>query len=203
MPPASLPALTLLSGANHKYFRCLWQFMKSVLRSPEAQACRLRIYDLGLWPEQKRQLQRAFDVFVMPSLARVFEKKTWLGDKLKHVIEPRVSYRDVRGVHRDYCTSSSTRSARRERRRAERSPYIGRLSIRPGNAGAEPRSDVQPQALEEPHDGGVGHRIGPALTQAARANHYTILTTPGSPSAHVQTMSRSKNRRITSIFVRR
>lgn len=34
-----------------------------------------------------------------PTLARTFNRKTWLGDKLKHVIEPRFSYRDVSGVN--------------------------------------------------------------------------------------------------------
>ena len=35
---------------------------------------------------------------ILPSLARVFDKKTFLGDKLKHVIEPRASFRYVGGV---------------------------------------------------------------------------------------------------------
>lgn len=35
---------------------------------------------------------------IAPSLERTFDRKTWLGDKLKHVIEPRVSYRYVTGV---------------------------------------------------------------------------------------------------------
>lgn len=35
---------------------------------------------------------------VLPSLARIFDKKTFMGDKLKHVIEPRVSYKIVKGV---------------------------------------------------------------------------------------------------------
>ncbi len=35
---------------------------------------------------------------VPPSLERVFNRKTWLGDKLKHVIEPRASFRSVTGV---------------------------------------------------------------------------------------------------------
>jgi LPS-assembly protein len=35
---------------------------------------------------------------VFPSLARVFDKKTVFGDRLKHVIEPRVAYRYVTGV---------------------------------------------------------------------------------------------------------
>jgi LPS-assembly protein len=36
--------------------------------------------------------------FIMPSLARVFDKKTRLGEKLKHVIEPRATYRYVTGI---------------------------------------------------------------------------------------------------------
>jgi len=35
---------------------------------------------------------------IFPSLARVFQKKTFLGDKLKHVIEPRASFTYVGGV---------------------------------------------------------------------------------------------------------
>jgi LPS-assembly protein len=35
---------------------------------------------------------------IAPSLARVFDRKTWLGDKVKHVIEPRASFRYVGGV---------------------------------------------------------------------------------------------------------
>jgi LPS-assembly protein len=35
---------------------------------------------------------------IFPSLGRVFNKKTVFGDKLKHVIEPRVTYRYVNGV---------------------------------------------------------------------------------------------------------
>jgi len=38
-----------------------------------------------------------FDL-IFPSLERVFNRKTIFGDKLKHVIEPRVSYRYVSGV---------------------------------------------------------------------------------------------------------
>ncbi|HWQ54611.1 MAG TPA: LPS assembly protein LptD [Bryobacteraceae bacterium] len=34
---------------------------------------------------------------VAPSLARVFDQKTWLGDQVKHVIEPRASLRYVSG----------------------------------------------------------------------------------------------------------
>jgi len=43
----------------------------------------------------------SFDL-VLPSLARVFQKKTIFGDKLKHVIEPRITYRYVTGVGDDY-----------------------------------------------------------------------------------------------------
>jgi len=39
-----------------------------------------------------------FDI-VLPAIARVFNKKTFLGDKLKHVIEPRLDYRYVTGVN--------------------------------------------------------------------------------------------------------
>jgi LPS-assembly protein len=39
---------------------------------------------------------------IFPSLARVFNKKTIFGDKLKHVIEPRATYRYVGGIGDDY-----------------------------------------------------------------------------------------------------
>jgi LPS-assembly protein len=39
---------------------------------------------------------------VFPSLARVFNKKTIFGDKLKHVIEPRVTYNYVTGIGPDF-----------------------------------------------------------------------------------------------------
>jgi LPS-assembly protein len=35
----------------------------------------------------------------LPPIARVFERKTFLGDKLKHVVEPRVTYDYVNGVN--------------------------------------------------------------------------------------------------------
>ena len=35
---------------------------------------------------------------VLPTLERIFNRKTFLGDKLKHVIEPRATYRYVSGV---------------------------------------------------------------------------------------------------------
>jgi LPS-assembly protein len=39
---------------------------------------------------------------LLPSLARVFDKKTVFGDKLKHVIEPRATYRYVTGIGTDF-----------------------------------------------------------------------------------------------------
>jgi LPS-assembly protein len=42
---------------------------------------------------------REVDVdLVMPSFERIFNKKTFLGDKLKHVIEPRATYENISGV---------------------------------------------------------------------------------------------------------
>jgi LPS-assembly protein len=40
---------------------------------------------------------------IFPSLARVFNKKTIFGDKLKHVIEPRATYRYVAGIGDDFA----------------------------------------------------------------------------------------------------
>ncbi len=37
--------------------------------------------------------------FVLPPIERIFERKTFLGDKLKHVIEPRITYDYVSGVN--------------------------------------------------------------------------------------------------------
>jgi LPS-assembly protein len=37
--------------------------------------------------------------FVLPTIERIFNKKTFLGDKLKHVIEPRLTYNYVTGVN--------------------------------------------------------------------------------------------------------
>jgi LPS-assembly protein len=42
-----------------------------------------------------------FDL-VAPSFARVFNRKSWLGDKLKHVIEPRATYEYVTGIGQDF-----------------------------------------------------------------------------------------------------
>jgi LPS-assembly protein len=39
---------------------------------------------------------------IFPSLARIYEKKTVFGDKLKHVIEPRATYRYVTGIGSDF-----------------------------------------------------------------------------------------------------
>lgn len=40
---------------------------------------------------------------IMPSLARIFEKPpAWLGERLKHVIEPRASFRYVSGIGSDF-----------------------------------------------------------------------------------------------------
>ena len=39
---------------------------------------------------------------IFPTLARVFDKKTVFGDKLKHVIEPRATYRYVTGIGTDF-----------------------------------------------------------------------------------------------------
>jgi len=45
------------------------------------------------------RFSREFDLdLIAPSLERTFNRKTWLGDKLKHVIEPRISYRYVSGI---------------------------------------------------------------------------------------------------------
>jgi LPS-assembly protein len=39
---------------------------------------------------------------IFPSLARIYNKKTIFGDKLKHVIEPRATYRYVTGIGDDF-----------------------------------------------------------------------------------------------------
>ena len=39
---------------------------------------------------------------ILPSLERIYSKKTFLGDKLKHVIEPRVEYNYVTGIGPDF-----------------------------------------------------------------------------------------------------
>jgi LPS-assembly protein len=45
-----------------------------------------------------RSAPELFIDFTTPALERVFNKKTFLGDKLKHVIEPRFTYRYVTGI---------------------------------------------------------------------------------------------------------
>ncbi|MGH9672572.1 MAG: LPS assembly protein LptD, partial [Bryobacteraceae bacterium] len=53
-----------------------------------------RVQGAGLW-----RGTREFSLeLIPPSLARVFDPPRWLADKLKHVIEPRVSFRHVSGV---------------------------------------------------------------------------------------------------------
>ncbi len=49
-----------------------------------------------------RSARQAGVDLIFPSLARVFPKKTLFGDKLKHVIEPRATYRYVTGVGNDF-----------------------------------------------------------------------------------------------------
>ncbi|HUP04539.1 MAG TPA: LPS assembly protein LptD [Bryobacteraceae bacterium] len=39
---------------------------------------------------------------IFPTISRVFDKKTFLGDKLKHVIEPRATYTYVTGIGSDF-----------------------------------------------------------------------------------------------------
>jgi hypothetical protein len=46
---------------------------------------------------------RDFSVaMILPSLEKIYDKKTFLGDKLKHVIEPRVTYNYVTGIGTDF-----------------------------------------------------------------------------------------------------
>jgi LPS-assembly protein len=42
--------------------------------------------------------------FVLPSIERIFDHKTFMGDKLKHVIESRIHYRNISGVN-DYSST--------------------------------------------------------------------------------------------------
>jgi LPS-assembly protein len=39
---------------------------------------------------------------IFPSLVRIYQKKSFLGDKVKHVIEPRATYRYVTGIGTDF-----------------------------------------------------------------------------------------------------
>jgi LPS-assembly protein len=36
---------------------------------------------------------------ILPSLERVFDAPKWMGEKVKHIIEPRVTYKDVSGIN--------------------------------------------------------------------------------------------------------
>jgi LPS-assembly protein len=46
---------------------------------------------------------RDFSVaMILPSLEKIYDKKTFLGEKLKHVIEPRVTYNYVAGIGTDF-----------------------------------------------------------------------------------------------------
>ncbi len=49
-----------------------------------------------------RSARQASLDLIFPPLARVFQKKTVFGDKLKHVIEPRATYRYVTGIGSDF-----------------------------------------------------------------------------------------------------
>jgi len=51
---------------------------------------------LGL--NTNRHAREASVDLVLPALERTFDRATWFGDKLKHVIEPRASFRHVNGV---------------------------------------------------------------------------------------------------------
>jgi LPS-assembly protein len=45
-----------------------------------------------------RNAQDATVVLILPSLERVFKVPSWMGDKVKHVIEPRVTYQYTTGI---------------------------------------------------------------------------------------------------------
>lgn len=36
---------------------------------------------------------------ILPSLERIFDSPKWMGEKVKHVIEPRITYKDVSGIN--------------------------------------------------------------------------------------------------------
>ena len=58
---------------------------------------------LRVLPEDFLRSAREFKLdLVAPSFARVFNRKSWLGDKLKHVIEPRATYEYVTGIGQDF-----------------------------------------------------------------------------------------------------
>ncbi len=56
--PSARPLV--LSGADSRYFRCLWQFLCSAERKRLSGACAWRIYDLGLHQSQLQSLRQRF-----------------------------------------------------------------------------------------------------------------------------------------------
>ena len=58
---------------------------------------------LRVLPSDFLRSAREFKVdLVAPSFGRVFNRKSWLGDKVKHVIEPRATYEYVTGIGQDF-----------------------------------------------------------------------------------------------------
>jgi len=58
---------------------------------------------LRVLPSDYLRSAREFKMDLMaPSFERVFDHKSWLGDKLKHVIEPRATYEYVSGIGQDF-----------------------------------------------------------------------------------------------------
>ena len=50
----------ILSAANSRYFRSLWQFLLSAERTGLSRACVWRVYDLGLYQRQIQRLRQRF-----------------------------------------------------------------------------------------------------------------------------------------------
>jgi len=50
----------VLSAADSRYFRSLWQFLLSAERTGLSLACAWRVYDLGLYPSQIQRLRQRF-----------------------------------------------------------------------------------------------------------------------------------------------
>ncbi|HUE22694.1 MAG TPA: LPS assembly protein LptD [Bryobacteraceae bacterium] len=58
---------------------------------------------LRVLPQDYVRSAREFKLDLLaPSFARVFDHKSWLGDKLKHVIEPKATYEYVTGIGQDF-----------------------------------------------------------------------------------------------------
>lgn len=58
---------------------------------------------LRVLPSDYLRSAREFKMdLIAPSFERVFDHKSWLGDKLKHVIEPRATYEYVSGIGQDF-----------------------------------------------------------------------------------------------------